>query len=102
MLLPKHTCENIDYYTTEVVQEGTWMYDIIVIHFKQWWKRKRVIKFRRQRGEETEKDIHAFYACTEYEELNHQLRELAYDTWVKSKITSKNGNVIDVKFNKDN
>ena len=95
MLLPKHTCENIDYYTTTVIEKGNCLFDKTTIFFKQWWKPRKNIIIRRVHRDKL------FYANNEHEELKQQLHQLAHDTWIDAKITKKEGNVINVEFKQD-
>ena len=48
MILPKEFFDKIEYFEhTLSHKSGTKVYDEFTIHFKSWWRKKRVIKIKR-------------------------------------------------------
>lgn len=48
MILPKELFDKIEYFEhTMEHPSGHTVYDVFTIHFKQWWRKKRVIKIHR-------------------------------------------------------
>jgi len=85
MKLPQHLLEQIEYAecTSEYVDNN--LYDIFTIHFKQWWKRKRVIKIRRGSNvDRNNTSLITYTPSTNTNELMAQLDEFINSTFDKN------------------
>lgn len=107
MILPKHIFERIDHFehTVEIKPGSYAAYDKFTLHFKSWWRPKRVIWIRRSMKGQNENGDTLYNVTPSAADLYSQLNNWAIQTWdekldsVKKKYKSpKDGsNVIQLK-----
>ena len=84
MILPKEFFEKIEYFehSMEHKKNTTTVYDVFTIHFKAWWRRKRVIKIKRTVSEYNSSDGTFKHNATQgAADLHNQLNGHAIDTF---------------------
>lgn len=85
MILPKKLLNQISYYEYTYSSGGYGEpVDIFTLHFKSWWKRKKVIKIVRRMTDikfENERKTYSHYMNTESIELLNSLKEYAKSTY---------------------
>ena len=89
MILPKEMFDRIDYFEHSMESNmGTKIYDVFTIHFKGWWRRKKVIKIRRRVSHYDEENGTMSHHPTESAaDLYNQLNNWATATF-QEKLTS--------------
>lgn len=106
MILPKEIFDKIDYFEHTVEHKtGMEVYDVFTIHFKDWWRRKRVIKIKRISFDYDKADGTFRHEVTpSAADLYNQLNKWAISTFdekldsVKKKyITEDGSNIITLK-----
>ena len=85
MILPKNILEGFSYYKENTIPEKMsnhyTLQDEVVIHFNQWWKRKKTFVFSRTK---IYKDGVGFWESdSQRDELITQLRAIQAGTWMK-------------------
>jgi len=100
MILPKEMCEQIRYYTTDTFNRNSIMYDRVTVHFKQWWKRRKVFNMRRIELEDREDWFKRSPDCIELVNLLDQIVRQSWSEDEEDKVTGQDGNVVSVNFNK--
>lgn len=75
MILPKQIIDNISYFEYTTSNDGGInYYDVITLHFKQWWKRKKVMKIRRSATvNEDNPELYTFSAGSGVDAMLNQL-----------------------------
>ena len=106
MILPKELFDKIEYFEhTLKHNEGTQVYDVFTIHFKSWFRKKRVIKIKRYIDNFDNDDGTFTHSPTSSAgDLYNQLNDWATDTFeeklssIKHKYETNNeDNVIQLK-----
>jgi len=92
MILPKEFFDKIEYFEHTMEHKiGTKVYDVFTIHFKSWWRRKRVIRIERiisNYDSKTETFRHTVTPGAA--DLYNQLNEWACDTFEEKLDSIKN------------
>jgi len=106
MILPKELFEKIEYFEhTFDHKYGTHVDDVFTLHFKAWWRRKRVIRIKRLIEDYNEADgTFAHHPTPGAGDLYNQLNNWSTDTFeqkldsMKHKYeTNETNNVIQLK-----
>ena len=106
MILPKDFFDKIEYFEHSMEHTlGTTVYDTFTIHFKAWWRKKRVIKIKRDTKDYNAADGTFTHSSTPgaadlYNQLNNwatQTFEEKLDSVKKKYETNDKDNVITLK-----
>ena len=92
MILPKDFLAQIEYFEHTVEHtKSTTVNDVFILHFKQWWKPKRVIKIARRLTDFTDEGTFQHHVTESAADLYNQLNNYATETFQEklSHITNK-------------
>lgn len=106
MILPKEFFDKIEYFEHSLEHKsGTQVYDVFTIHFKSWWRKKRVIRIKRNITEYNEDGTFMHSPTPSAGDLYNQLNDWSTDTFeekldsIKKKYkTNDTDNVITLKL----
>jgi hypothetical protein len=75
MILSKSLLGQVDYYETKVVEGVNGYYTKVILHFKQWWKPKKVFRFDWKYIKKVDKDTSLYRMPEEAQFVLKQLEE---------------------------
>jgi len=90
MILPKDIMDNVSYYEYTTKSTSYEIYDIITLHFKQWWKKSKIIKTRRSKTIDKENtSVYTYTASPGVVDLLNQLDQQIMNTYDGTKMFEK-------------
>lgn len=65
MILPKSLLDQVEYYEIRTIANTSGYTTKIVLHFKQWWKPRKVLKFKWEYVKHKSEDVTVWKPTTE-------------------------------------
>jgi hypothetical protein len=81
MILPKEFFDKVEYFEHTVGYVKSEVYDVFTLHFKAWWRPKKVIRIQRNAGAVDDNGNKLWHCTPSAGDLYNQLNEWATSTF---------------------